>query len=378
MTRLGDTFIRQLAEKGEDFSNFYAFSEFLEKITNKIPNTDLMPIGLLKMKDLGIKHAIIEMDLVYNGIDYKVFTVKKICKHLEKLIKWCHSNLAEDSRVLINLRDLPDAMMKRPRRVFKIVNFLSSLPHNLRPFALITEESGKYFPEQLGVWISAIRKEMNRCGFTEGHLLVHVHQQWGMLEHTQLECLANGADGIWAGLCEEGASMGHASSTVTLLNMIRFGNKKVLKKFNCTELRKAAINVTKITTGLPPHPKQPIYGERALDLVFGMDQFTPDEKVFSLQKFFGEEAVMRMTTLANPNMVVLRLQRLFGDDPQFTVDMAKKMLAKMLEDLHANRKEEYMSAVGLALLFDRSGGKLTAAMSDAIAKVPKAYVICIH
>jgi len=31
----------------------------------------------------------------------------------------------------------------------------------------------------------------------------------------------------------------------------------------------------------------------------------------------------------------------------------------MLEDLHQNRKEEYMSAVGLAFLFDRSGGKLT-------------------
>ena len=163
--------------------------------------------------------------------------------------------------------------------------------------------------------------------------------------------------------------MGHACSTITLLNLIRMGNKKVLKKFNCTELRNAAIAVTQITTGVPPHPKQPIYGARALDMVFGMDQFTPNEKEFSLAGFFGEEPVMRMTTLASPKMVVKRLQNLFGEDPQFTEEMAKKMLAKMLEDLHANRKEEYMSAVGIALLFDRAGGKLTAKMSDTIAEV---------
>ena len=59
---------------------------------------------------------------------------------------------------------------------------------------------------------------------------------------------------------------------------------------------------------------------------------------------------------------------MFGDDPQFTTERAQRMLAVMLEDLHKNRKEEYMSAVGLALLFDRAGGSLTEQMSDAIAK----------
>ena len=44
-----------------------------------------------------------------------------------------------------------------------------------------------------------------------------------------------------------------------------------------------------------------------------------------------------------------------------------RMKEVMLEDLHNNRKEEYMSAVGLAVLFDRSGGQITAKMSDVIA-----------
>ena len=60
----------------------------------------------------------------------------------------------------------------------------------------------------------------------------------------------NGANGIWASVCLEGAVMGNAASCVTLMNLVRLGNKKVLKRYNCQYLRKAAINVTRITTGV--------------------------------------------------------------------------------------------------------------------------------
>merc|ERR1719427_1135746 len=40
----------------------------------------------------------------------------------------------------------------------------------------------------------------------------------------------------------------------------------------------------------------------------------------------------------------------------------------MLQDLRNSRKEEYMSEVGLALLFDRGGGALTPAMRDVVVK----------
>ena len=83
--------------------------------------------------------------------------------------------------------------------------------------------------------------------------------------------------------------------------------------------------------------------------------------------FFGERHVMQMTTLASPKMIVERLTSFFGQDPQFTEERGQRMLEVMLEDLHMNRKEEYMSAVGIALLFDRSGGRLTEKISDAIA-----------
>jgi len=155
--------------------------------------------------------------------------------------------------------------------------------------------------------------------------------------------------------------MGNAASSVTLLNLIRLGNKKVLKKFNCQYLRHAAINVTKLSTGQLPPMKQPVYGQRALDMVFDLN---PEE--FDLASFFGEEAPIRMTTLSSPQMIQQKLNNQFGDHPHFSEVVALAMKKKMLEDLRAQRKEEYMSKCGLAMLYDRAGGKLTEHMSEAI------------
>jgi hypothetical protein len=103
-------------------------------------------------------------------------------------------------------------------------------------------------------------------------------------------------------------------------------------------------------------------------MVFGMPNFAPDKKEFSMTEFFGEKPVMRMTTLASPQMVIDRLTNLFGEDPQFTLERGQAMLEMMLEDLRNGRKEEYMSKVGVAVLFDRSGGEITGEMADAIAQ----------
>ena len=370
MTRVEDAFIPQLKEKGEDFSNFFAFTEFVESIDSltKVPDTETIPVGLKKMKEFGIRNPIIEADLFFPSIDYKIFNVKRITKLFSQRMEWVRENLSKDAKIFINLRDIAEAIINKPKRVFQVVKYLSSLPANQRPFGLIFEEpTGNYLPDHLAAWTAAIRREMDKNGFQDGHLLVHIHEKWGLAQMSQLECIINGATGIWCSVCEEGAALGHACSSVTLLNMIRLGNEHVLKQYNCTELRKAAQEVTRITTGNEPHPKQPVYGERALDLVFdGTMGSNPDDEGFCMATFFGQKPLMRMTTLATPRMVVERLETLFGENTQFTDERAQRMLEVMLEDLHENRKEEYMSKVGLAILFHRSGGKLTQVMADAI------------
>ena len=366
MTRVGDTFIKELNEKGEDMTTKYGFVELSDDSKDGIPVDDL-PIGLRKCKELNLPNPIIEIDLAYYSFDYENWTVEKICKLIDKRITWVRKELSEDSKIYINLRDFSDAMDKAPDRVFNVVKYISS--YRPKIIGILYEEFGNNFPEELGIYTKSVRGIMKSCDFEDGHLLIHIHHQWGLSDASVLECLVNGANGIWAGMCEEGAAMGHSSILLTVMNLIRLGNTKVLKRYNCTEMRKAAIKITELVTGDLPPPKTVVVGERAMDRVFGFPQFDPENmNGFNLQSFFGEETTIRITTLADNKMIVQALKNYFGEDSQFTLKIGDRMKELMLEDLNNNRKEEYQSPFGLIMLFDRAGGQQTGAMAEAIEK----------
>ena len=374
MTRVDDNFVQQLVERGEDRSTLFAFTEATACVKDGVMDTKTLPIGLEKMQKFGLWNPIIEIDLADKSVDNEKFTVEDVCQLLLQWINWVLANLSSNAKILVNLRDLPSAMTsKTPERVFIVVSFLASLPPEKRPFGMMYEEpTGKYLPEEVGAWTAGIRRVMDRFNWESGKLLAHVHKRWGIGDTVQLECLINGANGVWASLCEEGAAMGHACSTITLMNLIRMGNKKVLKMYNCTYLRTAARNITQITTGRDPHQQQVVYGDRALDLSFdfgGIGGGRLADGEFDLAAFFGEERPIRISTLASSAMIQQRMISLFGEDEQFTEAMAEQMKTVMLEDLNANRKEEYMSEAGLIMLFDRAGGKLTAKMRDVVEKM---------
>ena len=367
MTRVDDDFCQYLVDSGEDFTNLYSFSEVTEGVKNGRYDTEKIPISLIKNKKYGLRHQVFEMDLGNPDIKWgDTWTVQDHCQMLLKLFRWVRTEIYKDARILINLRDFSVVMSRAPQRLLEVVHFVASLPPEERIFAFIYEDLGDSLPEELGMWTESVRKVMDACGWKDGRLLMHIHEQWDLQTAASLSCLSNGADGVWASVCEEGAAVGHACSSIVAMNLVRLGNKKVLKKYNCVEMRNAARKVTKITTGKNPHPKQVLYGERALDMVFGFPLQVVRE--FDMAKFFGEKPPNRMNTLASPEMIRDRLVNVFGKHDQFTLEIGKKMKEKMLEDLRSGRKEEYMSDVGLALLFDRSGGKLTEDMSDVIAK----------
>ena len=369
MTRVDDEFCQWLEDQGEDFSKLFSFSEVSEGIRDGVYDTETLPVSLRKNREYGLYNTFFEVDLADPNCEWDTkFTVNDMCKLIAKWMNWVYDNINDKARILINFRDLPLVMTTAPERLLKIVEFLSTMAPKKRMFALAFEDPmGESLPEELEAWTASVKKVMDGSGWKSGRLLVHVHQKWDLQTAATLDCLSAGAEGVWASLCEEGAAMGHASSSVVLMNLVRLGNTKVLETYDCKEFRKAAIEVTKITTGKAPHPKQVVYGERALDLVFGFIGVGD----FNLGDFFGEKTVNRITTLATPEMIIDRLVALFGQNPQFTTDMASKMKEKMLEDLRAvpPRKEEYMSKMGIAVLFDRAGGKMTEKMSQAIAEV---------
>jgi len=279
--------------------------------------------------------------------------------------------MRDDAKIMVNFRDVSEAMFKKRENLIKVLYFLSTLPSNEKPFGIVFEEpTGNILPSTLRIWTRMFRTIMDKAGWHEGHLSVHIHEKWGLADMAVLECLIGGANGIWASICEEGAALGHACTIVTIMNLLRLGNTKVRDKYNLKCFREAAINVTKITTGQDPHCKKPVYGERALDIVFGaggMGMGAVND--FDLAGFFGQKAPVRISTMSDFKMIIARLKDVFGDDSQFDDDIGKAMFATILEDLRSERKEEYMSEVGLALLFDRSGGQLTKKMSDVIDKV---------
>lgn len=367
-TRVGDVYLQELLDQGEDLSNAFAASELWEVVKDGIPQPDI-PIGLKKCKKFGINNVFLEIDLIFYKIDYGKFDMDKICMYIKEKVKWIRANLSPTSLILLNFRDFSQCMEFEPQRVGHLVNFLSCLPPEERIFGIAYEDLGKVLPELLGVWTTAIRNEMIRHGWENGQLLFHQHEQWGMMHSANLNVLACGATGMWAGVCTEGAAMGHADTCTALINLIRLGNTVVQKQYNCKYIRKAAIKVTHLVAGRKPHPEKPIYGEKAVDLVFGYLFADPTAHGgFDLNEFLGYEPKVRISNVANGEMIKMRLDSEFGSHPEFTLELANKMKEVMLSHAREGKREEYNSTVGLAMLFDQAGGHLTEDMAEVVAK----------
>lgn len=364
-----DEFCKWLIEIGESPVGLWSFSEvFGDLHSNGLPDIDKIPAALEKNKKYGLYNTIFEVDLADSNRNWygkcSATDIFNLIRNRMDFVVCTNFN----ARIMLNLRDFPKAMSECPERVLSLIENLAMMPTERRMFGIIFEDAfGESMPQEMAVWTKAIRDLMDECDWKNAHLLNHVHEKWELQTAATLECLAAGSNGIWASLCSEGAALGHASSTVTIMNLVRLGNKKVLHAYKCRNLRKAARKVTRITTGKCPDSKQSVYGSRALDTLSN-DLGVGD---FDLSEFFGESSENRMTPLASPEMIVDHLTRSFGFDPQFTVLRAENMLQRMRVDLSSvpPRKEEYQSPMGIAILFYRSGGKLTEKFSQAISKI---------
>lgn len=396
MTRVDDDFMNMLVSDSMSRSNgpdivsgFWTFSEITDYQVsrNKIPNVDFLPVALEKVQKYGIHNVIFEIDLGNTIWDFDSFSLENFMTLLKDRFVWAHKNLPWNDhmddectrkkkehykgvkppvRLAVNIRDIGDAMANAPERVYTMVEWLVSLPKHFNIFAIAFEEAvGDSLPETVGGWAKSIRQIIDKHN-SKAHLIVHIHERYGLSDMAALQALMDGADGVWTSLVGEGVVVGHASACVTLVNLIRLGNTKILKKYKCQQLRHAAVEITKLTIGCEPHKRQVVYGPRALDVVFS-SQMGPT-KDFDLAEFFGEKAPVRMTTFASETMILRRLEELFGPDPQFDWNLAHAMRGQILDDLREGNKEEYMSHVGLALLMDKAGGKINSYMRDIIAQ----------
>jgi hypothetical protein len=105
------------------------------------------------------------------------------------------------------------------------------------------DPTGELFPWRMAEQVAEVRAAMDGAGWPAGHLLIHSHHAYAVSEASVLEALASGATGLWCGVSREGASVGHCSSAVTLVNLARLGNAKVSARYNLMALRNAAVEV---------------------------------------------------------------------------------------------------------------------------------------
>ena len=181
-----------------------------------------------------MENPILEVDLAVSSLHNVFFQL------LAEQVQWCRDNISKSSKVCINIRDFPQAMEEFPQRVEDFIKSFQTLDQ--KPFALLFEDpTGKYLAQELGDMTKTIKYWMTEYNWADGHVFVHIHEKWGLADSVQLECLLNGADGIWSSLISTGAAYGHASSAVTLMNLIRMGNEKVKDRYNGPAIRNAAI-----------------------------------------------------------------------------------------------------------------------------------------
>ena len=92
---------------------------------------------------------------------------------------------------------------------------------------------------------------------------------WKIIEIVRVDAVGAETTCFAHRVCEEGAALGHASSAVALANLARLGNRDVVTRYNLRGVIEGARQVTKLTTGAPVAVRQPVYGPRAIEAVFG-------------------------------------------------------------------------------------------------------------
>ena len=126
MTRVDDDFVQYLVDTGEDFSNFYSFSEVTESLKDGVYDTEKIPIGLIKNKKYGLRNILFEMDLASKDCDWDgKWTMEDHCQMHLRLFRWVRREISKDARILVNVRDFGLCMASTPKRFRTLSRFVT-------------------------------------------------------------------------------------------------------------------------------------------------------------------------------------------------------------------------------------------------------------
>lgn len=140
--------------------------------------------------------------------------------------------------------------------------------------------------------------------------------------------------------------------------------------FRLASMRAAAIEMTVICTGAPPHPATELYGARALDVFFpGGGMSADDGSGPNIGAILKVPVQTRVSSLANPAMLEDALTEHFGPEPGgWPRDVLERMFAAINRDLLSGVKSGYNSPEALFALLTRCGGSSSRALAQLVKR----------
>lgn len=249
-----DVFCQALVDRGEDLTGCFAFTT----IGSFDGETFVPDKSMIKQRDFGVPNTIVDLDIApwnrggQNEADYT--------RRLVASIDWFADNLQGDGggqpRIYINYQDGVDAFFDDWRWIARLTRVLGEHP----AVTAVTYEDGKgtAMPFQIGALTRLIKAVA-----PDKLALAHMHAGSGFENANLIEALLAGADGVWAGLTREAATIGHAPTCEFLANLARLGNQSVRERFPLDKLGPRVNEVTQINTGAAPPADFPIFGADA-------------------------------------------------------------------------------------------------------------------
>ena len=314
-----------------------------------------VPKSLEKMKDIGIPNTIMDVDISKESL--KIIdppqTRKNVLFALEKAIEWWRKHFPpkdEDGnlapRIYINFRDCPDAYAEDHEWMMHVAKVVTE-KHQVDGVAF-EDPRGTFFHYDIYTITAMIRTVIPR----ETKLLVHLHSGNGTQNAGMLEAFLAGADGFWAGLPKEAATIGHVSGAEILANLVRVDNQN-MKKYKMNRLMPITREMTQINMLRSIPDDYPIIGNHAytsmlsvFDQKAGREMDLPPENI-------GTIYTHRIAALSSDEPVIKgRLAEIGISD--CTTEVATKMRCLMRKDLQQGIKVEYNEEPFLRDLYDRA------------------------
>ena len=352
--QVDDYFCADMANKATDGVSHFGFAGIrtdTDENGHWIPNSSMQKLVAYKLPN-----AIVDMDVANENLyvgDREVF-----CSYLRKSIDWMYTNMPSINgappKLYINFQDFFDCFTQDLNWTLQLVNLL-----NETPIAAITFEDGRgtFLPFQVGAMTKIIKTVLHK----DKLLLLHLHSGNGTENAGLIEGILNGADGIWAGFTKEAATIGHASTSEFLVNLMRFGNTAIQEKYKLNTLLATANEITNINTVTTTPKDFPEIGTNAYRMMLSffeqrgdfnknISTFNGDKKEIEVKRYMdvtseqlGGKTGARITPVAsNEGVIFQRMQELnVGNVQSAAESILKYMRIVMRRDLVNNHRYDY-------------------------------------